>query len=394
MKKVSIIMPSYNDANSITETLNSVINQTYKNWELVIVNDGSTDNTETVIQEYKEKYDKDNKIKYIYQENGDQLNAILNGSKYLTGDYICVLHSDDLLNGDDVLEKCVNYLENNSNLDAIIGDLVIIDEKSNVTGLQKVKKYIKSSYILPLQELWLGRNLYIDVAIHTKESFFQNVIPNYVMWNTPFWIDFSYEKEIKTLNVEKVDFSFYKYRVHSQNYEYSENGKLNIINGELRTFVSLSKYYDIPLYKMQYVLFRILNKLKLVYRPIYKKRPLQNIGEIIEFVIEKRFGKDYTNNLFLKALVSFYKNKTNRKITINNIIDENIVWTGKDNAKFNKAINDNTLDEIYMILLKEMEKGFNTICVINEEEKQKIETICRFLCIYPYVKVIVNKDIW
>ena len=98
-----------------------------------------------------------------------------------------------------------------------------------------------------------------------------------------------------------------------------------------------------------------------------------------------------SKNLFLRALVNFYKNKTDRKIIINNIIDEKIVWTGKDNAKFNKAINDNTLDEIYVILLKEMEKGFNTICVINEEEKQKIETICRFLCIYPYVKVIVNK---
>lgn len=391
MKKVSIIMPSYNDANSITETLDSVIHQSYKNWELVIVNDGSTDNTENVIHEYKEKYDKDNKIKYIYQENGDQLNAILNGSKYLTGDYICVLHSDDLLNGYNALEKCVNYLESKPKLDAIIGDLVIIDEKSKVTGLQKVKKYTNSSYILPLQELWLGRNLYVDVAIHTKESFFQNVIPNYVMWNTPFWIDFSHKKEIKTLNVEKVDFSFYKYRVHSQNYEYSENGKLNIINGELRTFVSLSKFYDIPLYKLQYVFFRIFNKLKLVYRPIYKKRPLQSIGKIIEFVIEKRFGKDYTKNLFLRALVNFYKNKEDRKIIVNNIIDESIVWTGKDNAKFNKAINNNTLDEIYVILLKEMEKGFNTICAINEEEKQKIETICKFLCIYPYVEVIVNK---
>ena len=389
MKKVSIIMPSYNDANSITETLDSVINQTYKNWELVIVNDGSTDNTEDVIHEYKEKNDIDDKIKYIYQENGDQLNAILNGSKYLTGDYICVLHSDDILNGNDALEKCVDYLEKKKSLDAIIGDLVIIDENSKITGIQKVKNYTQSSYILPLQELWLGRNLYIDVAIHTRESFYKNVIPNYVIWNTPFWIDFNNENEIKTLNVEKIDFSFYKYRVHSQNYEYSTNGQQNIINGELRTFVSLSKYYDIPLYKLQYIIFRIFNKLKLVYRPIYKKRPLQNKGRIIEFIIEKRFGTEYTKNLFLKALVNFYKNKSDRKIIIDKTIDENVVWTGKDNAKFNKVINDNALNEIYAILLKEMKKGFNTIYVMNEEEK--MEVICRFLCIYPYVEIIVNK---
>ena len=60
MKKVSIIMPTYNDGISIKETLDSVMCQTYENWELVIVNDGSTDETETVIKEYKKQFDTKN----------------------------------------------------------------------------------------------------------------------------------------------------------------------------------------------------------------------------------------------------------------------------------------------------------------------------------------------
>lgn len=393
MKKISIIMPSYNDAKSLVETLDSVMCQTYENWELVIVNDGSTDDTESVILEYKKKYDKENRIKYIYQENGDQLNAILNGSKYLTGDYISVLHSDDLLNESNALEKVVKYLEENSELDAIIADLVIIDENSNYTRIQKVPKYKKANYILPLQTLWLGRNLFIDVAIHTRESFFNNVISNYVMWNTPFWINFNNKNEINTLNVKKVDFQFYKYRIHSQNYEYSENGQLNIINGELRTFAGLSKYYEIPFYKIQYLIFRTFNKLGLysIYRPFYKNRELQNKGDIIEFIIKKRFGQEYVKNRFLKVLVDFYKNPRDRKIVLTQVINEDVVWTGKDNARFNKALQNNSLDKIYIFLFNEMEQGFNKIYVINEQEKEKVEKLCRFLCIYQYVEVIVNK---
>ncbi|MEG0301649.1 glycosyltransferase family 2 protein [Cetobacterium sp.] len=82
--KISIIMPTYNDKDSIIETFDSVINQTYKNWELIIVDDGSTDKTEEVIKNYVEKHNLKDKIKYFYQENQDQLNAIINGINYIS----------------------------------------------------------------------------------------------------------------------------------------------------------------------------------------------------------------------------------------------------------------------------------------------------------------------
>ena len=90
--KISVLTPSYNDEISITKTLNSLKNQTYTDWESIIIDDGSTDETKRIIEDYKKKNNLEDKIKYIYQENQDQLNALLNGLQYVKGDYIFILH--------------------------------------------------------------------------------------------------------------------------------------------------------------------------------------------------------------------------------------------------------------------------------------------------------------
>ena len=77
--KVSIIIPTYNDEKTIIETLDSVVSQTYDDYEVIIVDDGSTDNTSEVVKKYVDKLEFKEKIKYIFQENRDQLNAIING---------------------------------------------------------------------------------------------------------------------------------------------------------------------------------------------------------------------------------------------------------------------------------------------------------------------------
>ena len=62
MNKISVLMPTYNDADTILETLDSLVVQKYDNWELIIIDDGSSDDTKTVIEKYKKKKDKKNKI--------------------------------------------------------------------------------------------------------------------------------------------------------------------------------------------------------------------------------------------------------------------------------------------------------------------------------------------
>ncbi len=94
MKKsfVSVIVPTYNRADLISETIESILNQTYKNIELIIVDDGSTDNTEKVIRKFK-----DNRIKYIKTGySGVPARPRNIGIKKAKGEYIAFLDSDDM----------------------------------------------------------------------------------------------------------------------------------------------------------------------------------------------------------------------------------------------------------------------------------------------------------
>jgi len=91
---VSIIVPCYKQAQFLDESLHSVLEQTYDNWECIIVNDGSPDNTETVAKEW---LDKDSRFKYIYKENGGLSSARNAGLEVASGDYIQFLDSDDVL---------------------------------------------------------------------------------------------------------------------------------------------------------------------------------------------------------------------------------------------------------------------------------------------------------
>ena len=93
MKKVSVIVPFYNVEKYIDRCLNSLVNQTLEDIEIIIVNDGSKDNSETIAKEYSSKY-KD-KIIYLEKENGGLSDARNYAIPYATGEYIAFLDSDD-----------------------------------------------------------------------------------------------------------------------------------------------------------------------------------------------------------------------------------------------------------------------------------------------------------
>jgi glycosyltransferase involved in cell wall biosynthesis len=86
----TIVLPTYNRASMVGKAVDSIITQTYSNWELIIVDDGSIDNTRQVIEAYNEP-----RIKYIWQSNAERSAARNNGIDNAKGRYICFLDSDD-----------------------------------------------------------------------------------------------------------------------------------------------------------------------------------------------------------------------------------------------------------------------------------------------------------
>lgn len=145
------------------------------------------------------------------------------------------------------------------------------------------------------------------------------------------------------------------------------------------------KHYNIPLYKAQYLLFRLLNKFKLNYIPIYQKKETKDKAKIIRFIINKRFPE--INNRFLKSLLSFYEKNNTREIVIDKINPKDFIYYGKDMRKFNNDLLNNELSNIYDKILNEMEKGFKKIVVPDEEAKEKMIIITKFLCIEPFVTI-------
>ena len=91
--KFSVILPTYNRENFISNAIKSVINQTFLNWELIIIDDGSTDNTKKVVGEFVKL---DNRIIFLQQKNKERSAARNYGIQNSSGDYICFLDSDDL----------------------------------------------------------------------------------------------------------------------------------------------------------------------------------------------------------------------------------------------------------------------------------------------------------
>lgn len=105
---VSIIIPTYNSQHSICRAIDSCLNQTYKDIEIIVIDDGSTDNTKEILL----KYSGEPRLKYIYQENQERSSARNRGLNITQGELIQFLDSDDMIY-EDKLEKEVNFLQNN-----------------------------------------------------------------------------------------------------------------------------------------------------------------------------------------------------------------------------------------------------------------------------------------
>jgi glycosyltransferase involved in cell wall biosynthesis len=111
--KISVIIPTYNRANLLPRAIKSVLNQTFQDFELIVVDDGSTDNTREVVEEFQKK---DSRIKYIFQENsGGPAKPINTGIKNSRGECIAILESDDEWLPEK-LEKQIKVLEEFKNV--------------------------------------------------------------------------------------------------------------------------------------------------------------------------------------------------------------------------------------------------------------------------------------
>ena len=128
-KKVSIITPCYNGEKFLVRYLNSILSQSYKNIELILVNDGSTDGTEKIIKDFESKLKKNNmSLIYIKKSNAGPSSALNAGLKCFSGEYLIWPDSDDFLSSTSI-EKRVEFLEKYPQYDLVRSDAYIFNEE-------------------------------------------------------------------------------------------------------------------------------------------------------------------------------------------------------------------------------------------------------------------------
>ena len=130
---VSVIVPCYNYAHFLGEALDSVLAQTYCDWECIIINDGSTDKTEEVALKYCEK---DKRFKYFYKENGGHSSARNFGIKHSSGKYILPLDADDKIS-ENLLVKSVEEIEKNHEIKIVTSYAQLFGDTEKVIKFEK-----------------------------------------------------------------------------------------------------------------------------------------------------------------------------------------------------------------------------------------------------------------
>src|SRR3990170_3473675 len=126
MSKVSVIIPAYNSARFLPEAIESVLAQTYKDYGIIVIDDGSTDNTKETLEPYFDK------IKYIYQQNQGAASARNTAIRHSQGEYIAFLDADDVWLPEK-LHIQVEYLNNNPGIAMVYSPSVTISEDGGLT---------------------------------------------------------------------------------------------------------------------------------------------------------------------------------------------------------------------------------------------------------------------
>ena len=146
-EKVSIIIPAYNKAALTVKTVESVLKQTYSPIEIIVVDDGSSDNTKEALLPFQ------NKIRYVYKQNGGACSARNVGIKMAQGEFIGLLDCDDQYLPNKV-ELCVDYLRKNPNAGFVHTAAYFIDHNENILSTYSHPKSKKPGHIT--RQLILG----------------------------------------------------------------------------------------------------------------------------------------------------------------------------------------------------------------------------------------------
>lgn len=204
-RKVSIIVPVYNSEKFLNKCLDSLVTQTLKDIEIICVNDGSSDNSLKILQEYAAK---DERIKILNQKNSGQSNARNNALKISGGKYIGFVDSDDYVDGD-FFEKLYLSAEK-ANADIAVGGIIRINKEKQENMLIYDKARIAENTNDIFKLLYIPKCCYVCNRLYKRELIINNELffKDGVVYEDIIWSTVMASKAKKAVSVTNANYYY------------------------------------------------------------------------------------------------------------------------------------------------------------------------------------------
>lgn len=217
---ISVIMPVFNTGHFLRQAIESILSQTYKNFELLIINDGSTDNSLEIIESYK-----DTRIRLISQVNSGISHTLNTGIQLAKGSFIARMDGDDISNSNRLQEQ-LEYLQKHPESDLVFSQVRLINEAGQVVGTwaedihhtspQAIHHYLTTNNCLAHPTLFARRSLFDDFRYRENQIYGED----YDLW-------------LQILSgghqIHKLSKALLLYRIHTDSYTQVNNRKIDSI---------------------------------------------------------------------------------------------------------------------------------------------------------------------
>lgn len=387
--KISVLIPAYNSAKTIVEALESIKNQTYQNWEIILINDGSQDETEEILRRYLGNTKLS--LKYTKQIHHNYFKAIRHGLKYASGEIIFVLDADKILFNQNVFYRAVSTILGEK-CDGMFVGIRAMYQRLKDGKFHLVRPYYRNEVSLIKTALGLGKNIYTNYAFWRRETFETSVYENYLINGMPVWYNAENNLGLRVVNGNFVGL---KYRVSKKvnlgdNSLKQNNSKtLFELSTNLRTLHHIVSRINVPAYSTQATLYNLINRLHIasLYPSIFKQGQT-SLKEITPLVV-KNIKDSELDNVYLKTIVDFSNNFDPQKTAKIVIPKGTKIYWGTEIDEFSNKLSKNMLDQFYYDLMKIISQG-TTIYKIKKDDQKKLEQILDFFTIRDYVRIISN----
>lgn len=295
---ISVILPIYNSEKYLKKCIDSIKNQTYKDLEIILVNDGSTDNSPKICDEYA-KIDK--RIKVIHQKNGGQATARNAGLDASKGEYIAFVDSDDYIEKD-MYELLLSMIEESHSDIAICGHKEVFEDES-ISSVEIFEKEMLDTEAL-WQEIFGNLNNAVWNKLFKKELIGELRFPVGMIHGEDLIFNLNYLLNCKSGIKNNTAKYYYVQRTGSvTNSGFSEKKLTEIATKDL-AFEIVKKHHPQQIYNAQKYCFRArMNVLRAIFRSGLEDKYINEVNDFIKYV-NSSFN-DVKNSISAKEKIEF-----------------------------------------------------------------------------------------